>query len=92
MAEFFYCCKCFHCFKFNSDGFTANTLTYILDGISKVARISGTTSHNSRLGNLAKCRVGVRTLMALAGHSNMTIKQRYIDFPTALLNAVVDLV
>jgi len=61
-----------------SDGFTANTLTHIVNGIYKGAGISGATSHSgrrTRLTNLAERGVRVRTLMALAGHSNMATTQ-----------------
>ena len=57
-----------------SIGFTANTLTHIVNGIYKNTGISGATSHSGRrtgLTNLAERGVGVRVLMALAGHSNM---------------------
>ena len=53
-----------------SEGFTANTLTHIVNGIYKHAGISGATSHSGRrtgLTNLAERGVGVRVLMALAG-------------------------
>lgn len=56
------------------------------------AGISGATSHSGRrtgLTNLAERGVGVRTLMALAGHSNMATTQRYIDMRPAMLKAVV---
>jgi integrase/recombinase XerD len=76
-------------------GFTANTLTHIENGIYKNAGISGATSHNgrrTRLTNLAERAVGVRVLMALAGHSNMATTQRYIDLRPAMLKAAVELV
>jgi integrase/recombinase XerD len=78
-----------------SDGFTANTLTHIVNGIYKGAGISGATSHSGRrtgLTNLAERGVGVRTLMALAGHSNMATTQRYIDLRPAVIKAAVELV
>ena len=78
-----------------SEGFTANTLTHIVNGIYKNAGISGATSHSgSRTGltNLAERGVGVRVLMALAGHSNMATTQRYIDLRPAMLKAAVELV
>ena len=78
-----------------SDGFTANTLTHIVNGIYKGAGISGATSHSGRrtgLTNLAERGVGVRTLMLLAGHSNMATTQRYIDVRPAILKAAVELV
>jgi len=57
--------------------------------------ISGATSHSGRrtgLTNLAERGVGVRVLMALAGHSNMATTQRYIDLRPAMLKAAVELV
>jgi integrase/recombinase XerD len=78
-----------------SDGFTANTLTHIVNGIYKGAGISCATSHSGRrtgLTNLAERGVGVRTLMALAGHSNMATTQRYIDLRPAVIKAAVELV
>ena len=78
-----------------SDGFTANTLTHIVNGIYRGAGISGATSHSGRrtgLTNLAERGVGVRTLMALAGHSNMATTQGYIDLRPAMLKAAVELV
>ena len=77
------------------EGFTANTLTHIVNGIYKNAGISGATSHSGRrtgLTNLAERGVGVRVLMALAGHSNMATTQRYIDLRPAILKAAVELV
>ena len=78
-----------------SDGFTANTLTHIVNGIYNGAGISGATSHSGRrtgLTNLAERGVGVRTLMALAGHSNMATTQRYIDVRPAIIKAAVELI
>ena len=78
-----------------SSGFTANTLTHIVNGIYKHAGISGATSHSGRrtgLTNLAERGVGVRVLMALAGHRNMATTQRYIDLRPAMLKAAVELV
>lgn len=78
-----------------SDGFTANTLTHIVNGIYKDAVISGATSQSGRrtgLTNLAERGVGVRTLMALAGNSNMTTTHRYIDLRPAVIKAAVELV
>ena len=83
-----------YCF-IRSAGFTANTLTKIVNGIYKHAGISGPTSHSGRrtgLTNLAERGVGVRVLMALAGHSNMATTQRYIDLRPAMLQAAVELV
>ena len=50
--------------------------------------ISGATSQSGRrtgLTNLAERGIGVRTLMAMAGHRNMGVTHRYIDMrPTAI--------
>ena len=78
-----------------SVGFTANTLTHIVNGIYKGAGISGATSHSGRrtgLTNLSERGVGVRVLMALAGHRNMATTQRYIDLRPAMLKAAVELI
>ena len=78
-----------------SDGFTANTLTHIVNGIYKNAGISGATSHSGRrtgLTNLSERGVGVRTLMAIAGHANMSTTQRYIDMRPSVIHAAVELV
>ena len=78
-----------------SEGFKANTLTHIVNGIYKNAGISGATSHSGRrtgLTNLAERGVEVRVLMALAGHRKMATTQRYIDLRPAMLKAAVELV
>jgi integrase/recombinase XerD len=78
-----------------SDGFTANTLTHIVNGIYKNAGISGATSHSGRrtgLTNLSERGVGVRTLMAIVGHANMSTTQRYIDMRPSVIRAAVELV
>ena len=77
------------------DGFTANTLTHIVNGIYKNAGISGATSHSGRrtgLTNLSERGVGVRTLMAIAGHVNMSTTQRYIDMRTSVIREAIELV
>jgi len=66
-----------------------------VNGIYKGTGISSAISHSGRRTghtNLAERGVDVRTLMALAGHSNMTTIQRYIDLRPAMLKAVVELV
>lgn len=78
-----------------SEGFSANTLTHIVNGIYKQAGLADATSHSGRrtgLTNLADKGVGVRVLMELAGHSNMATTQRYIDVRPAMLKAAVELV
>ena len=61
----------------------------------KSAGISDATPHSGTrtgLTNLAERGVGVRTLMALVGHSNMASTQRYIELRPAAIKAVVELV
>ena len=63
--------------------------------IYKGGGISRATLHSVRrteLTNLAEYGAGVRILMALSAHSNMAIKQRYIDFRPAVIKAAVELV
>ncbi len=66
-----------------------------MNGIYKNAGISGATSHSGRrtgLTNLAERGVGVRVLMALAGHSNMATTQRYIDLRPSVVVSAVELI
>ena len=75
------------------EGFTANTLTRIVNCIYKHAGISGATSHSGRrtgLTNLAERGVGVRVLMALTGQSNITTTQRYIHLRPDMFKATVE--
>ena len=58
-------------------------------GSEKAALHSG---RRTGLTNLAERGVGVRVLMALAGHSNVATTQRYIDLRPAMLKAAVELV
>ena len=76
-------------------GFTANTLTHIVNGIYKKAGISGASSHSGKrtgLTNLSERGVGVRTLMAIAGHSHMSSTQKYLDLRPSVIRAAVELV
>ncbi len=57
--------------------------------------MSGATSHSGRrtgLTNLSERGEGVRTLMALAGHSNMATTQRYIDLRPAVIKPTLEMV
>ena len=66
-----------------------------MNDIYKNADIRGATSHSGRrtgLTNLAERGVGVRVLMALAGHSGMATTQRYIDLRPSVARAEADLV
>jgi integrase/recombinase XerD len=77
------------------DGFTANTLTHIINGIYQRAGIANASSHSGRrsgLTTLADKGVSVRVLMALAGHSQIATTQRYIDLRPSVVRAAVELV
>lgn len=78
-----------------SAGFTANSLTQVVNGIYKKAGFDGCTSHSGRRGfitNLAEKGVSVRVMMALAGHQNMSTTQRYIDLRPGVLRNAVELI
>ena len=78
-----------------SMGFTANSLTQVVNGIYKRAGLDGATSHSGRRGfltNLAERGISARVMMALAGHSNMATTQRYIDLRPGMLRNAVELV
>ena len=78
-----------------TEGFTANTLTYIINSFYQKAGIANASSHSGRrsgLTTLADKGVSVRVLMAIAGHSQISTTQRYIDLRPAMLKAAVELV
>lgn len=78
-----------------SEGFTANSLTQVVNGMYRNAGFDGASSHSGRRGfltNLAEKGVSVRVLMALAGHANMSTTQRYIDLRPGVLRNAVELV
>jgi integrase/recombinase XerD len=78
-----------------SAGFTANSLTQVVNGIYKQAGLDGASSHSGRRGfltNLAEKGVSVRIMMALAGHRNMATTQRYIDLRPGVLRNAVELI
>jgi len=75
-------------------GFTANTLCQHFHILYKRAGLEGASSHSGRrtfITTLANKGVGVRVLMALAGHSNMSTTQRYIDLNQEMLKSAVNL-
>lgn len=77
------------------DGFTANTLCQYFYSLYRQAGIEGASSHSGRrsfITNLASKGVGVRVLMALAGHRNITTTQVYIDVNDAMQRSAVELV
>jgi integrase/recombinase XerD len=78
-----------------SMGFTANSLTQVVNGIYRNAGFDGASSHSGRRGfltNLAEKGVSVRVMMALAGHANMATTQRYIDLRPGVLRNAVELI
>jgi integrase/recombinase XerD len=86
--------KFFYSQKRNSDGFTANTLTQFFHYLYKRAGIDGASSHSGRrtfITNLATKGVGVRVLMSLAGHRNISTTQAYIDVNDDMKRKAVEL-
>ena len=78
-----------------SAGFTANSLTQVVNGIYKRVGLDGATSHSGRRGfitNLAERGVSARVMMALSGHSAMSSLQRYIELRPGVLRNAVELV
>ena len=86
--------KFFYSQKSGSDGFTANTLTQFFHYLYKRAGIYGASSHSGRrtfITNLAAKGVGVRVLMSLAGHKNISTTQAYIDVNDDMKRKAVEL-
>jgi integrase/recombinase XerD len=76
-------------------GFTADTLTHIVNGLYQQAGLEGASSHSGRrtfITTLAEKGVSARVLMSLAGHQNLSTTQRYIDIKPSMLRAAVELV
>jgi integrase/recombinase XerD len=76
-------------------GFTANTLCQYFHWLYKEAGVQGASSHSGRrsfITNLASKGVGVRVLMSLAGHRDISTTQRYIDVNDEMQRKAVDLV
>lgn len=74
-------------------GFTANTLCQHFNAMYQSAGISGASSHSGRrsfITNLASNGVGVRVLMQLAGHRNLSTTQLYIDVTDQMLSNAVN--
>jgi integrase/recombinase XerD len=75
-------------------GFTANTLCQYFYWLYKQVGIDGATSHSGRrtfITNLANKGVGVRVLMSLAGHRNISTTQVYINVNDEMQRAAIDL-
>ena len=76
-------------------GFTANTLCQLMHKIYKDAQLSGASSHSGRRGFITKLAdkgVGVRVLMALAGHKSIATTQRYIELNPTIMRGAVELI
>jgi integrase/recombinase XerD len=76
-------------------GFTANTLCQLFHKIYKDCYMTGATSHSGRrtfITKLADKGVGVRVLMALAGHKSIATTQRYIELNPTIMKAAVELI
>lgn len=76
-------------------GFSASTLCQHFFWLYREAGIQGASSHSGRrsfITNLASKGVGVRVLMSLAGHRDISTTQRYIDVNDEMQRKAVDLV
>ncbi len=79
----------------NRNGFSGNTLCQMMRIWYHRAGIAGATSHSGRrtfITTLANKGVGVRVLMALAGHKHMSTTQRYIDLNDEMMRRAIDLI
>jgi integrase/recombinase XerD len=75
--------------------FTANTMCQLFLNIYKSCGLSTASSHSGRrtfITRLANKGVGVRVLAELAGHSSISVTQRYIDVNDEQLAQAVELV
>ncbi len=87
--------KFFYSQKTKSDGFTANTLTQFFHYLYRRSGIDGASSHSGRrtfITNLASKGVGVRVLMSLSGHKNISTTQAYIDVNDDMKRRAVELI
>ena len=87
--------KFFYSQKSTSNGFSANTLTQFFHYLYKKAGVDGASSHSGRrtfITNLASKGVGVRVLMSLSGHKNISTTQAYIDVNDDMKRRAVELV
>ena len=75
-------------------GFSASTACQMFHYWYKEAKIEGASSHSGRrsfITNLANKGVHVRILQELAGHSSISVTQKYIDVNYDKLRASVEL-
>jgi integrase/recombinase XerD len=76
-------------------GFTPNTLAQHFHNLYRSAGIVGASSHSGRRGfitNLADKGIHVRVLMALAGHKNLSVTQKYIDLNPKMMRTAVEMI
>ena len=76
-------------------GFTANTLCQLFHKLYKDTHLTGASSHSGRrffISKLADKGVGVRVLMALAGHKSVQTTLRYIELNPTVMKAAVELI
>ena len=74
--------------------FSANTLCQLLLRIYDAAGFGDATSHSGRrtlITSLAAKGVSVRVLQEIAGHSSLTVTQRYIDVNDEQMRRAVEL-
>jgi integrase/recombinase XerD len=75
-------------------GFTSNSLTQHFTDLYKRAGLDGATSHSGRrtyATNIASQGVGLRVLMRLMGHRNVSTTAVYIDANDDMLRRAVEL-
>jgi integrase/recombinase XerD len=87
--------KFFYSQKRDSNGYNANTLTQFFHYLYKRAGVFGASSHSGRrtfITKLASQGVGVRVLMSLAGHRNISTTQAYIDVNDDMKRKAVELI
>lgn len=76
-------------------GWTPNTLAQHFLQLYRRAGLAGASSHSGRrsfITNLAAKGVGVKVLMSLAGHRNLSTTNSYIEVNDAMKRAAVELV
>lgn len=75
--------------------FSANGLCQVMLHLYDAAGLDRATSHSGRrtfITTLAHKGINVRVLAALAGHSSISITQRYIDLNENVMRAAVEMV
>ena len=76
-------------------GFSANTLCQLINGIYREAGIQGASSHSGRRGfitQLSQTGVGIKVIMELAGHRQLSTTQKYIEVTPDQKRKAVELI